>query len=66
MLRTKRKDIGDQAHALSRWNTRTAGDVFLQNVVLNGTSEIVHVGALFFSGDDVHGQENHRWSVDGH
>ena len=47
--------IGDQAHGgLWREDVGAAGDIFLEDVVLNSTAVLIGAGTPFLGGGDVH------------
>ena len=61
------EDVGDDAHGgADGVDVRAAGDVFLEDVVLNGAGNFGEVGALFFSDGDVEAEEDGGGGVDGH
>ncbi len=55
MVRAEGKDVGDETHALLRWeDIGSSSDVLFQNVILNGAFEVSHVRPLLFGCNDVH------------
>ncbi len=64
---TIREYVRDQTHGRrGREDIGAAGNVFLQDVVLDGAAQLRHVRALAFGDGDVHGQQYGRRGVDGH
>ena len=61
------KNIGDDAHGRAkRIDVGAAGDVFLENVVLDGASEALEICALLFGDGDVEGEKDRGGGIDGH
>ena len=58
------KHVGDDAHGLlRRVDVGAAGDVLLEDVVLDGAGELAHVGAWRAGDGDVERQQDRRrWS----
>ena len=59
--------VDDEAHGGPRGeDVLVLGDIFLEDVVLDGAAELFLGDALFFGGDDVHGPDDGGGGVDGH
>ena len=59
--------IGDEAHrGAGREDVGAAGDVFLEDVVLDRAAELGGIGALFLGDDLVHQEEERGGGVDRH
>ncbi len=67
ILGAEREDVCDQAH---RWrgreDIRAAGDIFLEDIVLDRAAQLLHVDALASGHGDVHGKQDACRRVDGH
>src|SRR5204863_148890 len=67
LVGTESKNLCYQRQArLGRINVGSAGDVLLEDVVLDGTTEFVARDPLFLSGHDVHGEQSRCGRVDRH
>jgi len=61
------KDIGDEAHGgFGREDVGAAGDVFLEDVVLDRAAQLIRAHALLLGHGDVHGEQDGGGRVDGH
>eukprot|EP01137_Pigoraptor_chileana_P004692 Opistho-2@46675 len=61
------ENVADDGHGrLRRIDKRIANHEFLENVVLDCTRELRLVHALFFGGDNVHGENGKHRAVHGH
>ena len=61
------EDVRDQPHGGAGWkDVRAAGDVFLEDVVLNGAAQPGGIDTLLLGGGDIHGQQDGRRGIDGH
>ncbi len=61
------EDVGDQAHGGSRReDIGAAGDIFLEDVVLDRAAQFGRVAALAFGDGNVHRQQHGRGGVDRH
>ena len=59
--------VGDQAHRRAgREDVLLLGLVLLEDVVLEGACQATPLDATLFGHGHVHGQQDRRWSVDGH
>ena len=66
-LRAETEDVRDQPHAgRGRIDPRPAGDVLLENVVLDGAAELLEGHALLLAHGDVEAEEDGSGAVDGH
>ncbi|MPL92518.1 hypothetical protein SDC9_38619 [bioreactor metagenome] len=67
VLAAELENIRDKPHGRLRGeDVGSPGDVFLEDVVLDGSRKDIHGHALFLPHADVHGEENARGSVDRH
>ena len=67
LLRAVLEDVGDEAHGgRGRKDVGAAGDVFLEDVVLNRAAQLARVDALLLCHGDIHGQQDGGGRVDGH
>ena len=67
VARAEIKDVRDETHRrLGREDVGSARDVFLEDVVLDGSREGVHRDALLLRDGDVHRKKYRRRGVDGH
>src|SRR5207253_692488 len=66
-FRTKLESVHYQAHR-GRWGVDVLllGNVFLQNIVLNRTGNLLPVGALLFRDHQVHRPQHRRRRIDSH
>ena len=63
----KRKDIGDEAHAVPRGiNISASGNVFFEDIVLNGATQISDFLFLFLSDANIERQKNSGCGIDSH
>ena len=61
------EEVGHQAHGgLGGEDVGTAGDILLEDVVLDGTAQHIWRDALLFGDGDYHSQQDSGGSVDGH
>ena len=67
MVAAPGENVGDDAHGGTHGiDVRAAGDVFLEDVVLDGAGKFGEAGALFFGDSDVEAEKDGGGSVDGH
>ncbi len=67
VLRAVREDVGDDAHRLARRiHVRAAGDVLLEQVVLDRARDLLGGHALLLGDELVHQQQDRRRRVDRH
>ena len=67
VFRSKLECIDDELHRwLGREDVRLLRDVFLQNVVLNRTAQLVPLHALLFCNDQIHRPQDWRRSIGRH
>ena len=61
------KHIGDDAHRLLRWiNVGVAHHELLEDVILNGATELFGLEALLFSGYNIKGHDGDDGAIHGH
>ena len=61
------KYVGDQTHGWTwREDVGTTCSILLQDIILNGTLQLISWNALLLSNCNVHGQQYGSWSIDSH
>ena len=67
LRRTEAEHVGDESQTrLGRIDVRAAGDVLLENVVLDGAAQLLSSNTALLGDDNVHRQQGRRGGVDGH
>src|SRR5206468_761202 len=67
MVAAPGKNVRDDAHGGAHGiDVSAAGDVFLQDIVLNGAGEFLHAGALLLCNGHIQAEKNRGGGVDGH
>ncbi len=67
VLRAVLENVGDKPHGgRGREDVGAAGDVLLEDVVLDGAAQLARVDALLAGDGDIHGEQDGGGGVDGH